>query len=304
MKSGGRKPEEMRMLDVLIVGSGPAGLTAGLYAARAGLDAVLLEKSMAGGQAALTNQIDNYPGFSEGIGGPELSMAMEQQAVKAGLTLLYEPALEIDCAGKRVRTDSGWHEARRLVLAMGARARVLGVEGEQRLTGSGVSYCATCDGAFYRGKRVVVVGGGNGAAEEALYLVGLGCEVLLIHRRDTLRAEQAVAERVLAHPRVHVLWNRQVKAFLGEKKLAAVRLDDGREEAVEGAFISIGRVPETDLVKGQLSMDAEGFLLAGEDCLTSVPGVYAAGDVRTKTVRQIVTATADGAVAVHGLEKV
>lgn len=291
------------MYDVAIVGGGPAGLTAGIYAARAGLSALLFEKLMAGGQAALTNHIENYPGYADGIGGPELSMAMEEQAVHAGVKVVYEGALQIDCAGKRVRTSEGWYEARQLILAMGAQPRRTGAEGEERLTGRGVSYCATCDGALYWGKRVAVIGGGNTAAEEALYLAGIGCDVLLIHRRDTLRAEEAVARRVLSDPRITPLWNRQVTAFEGDAQLERLCLDNGEAEEVAAAFVSIGRIPDTAIVEGQIDRDAGGFLIAGEDCKTNVAGVFAVGDARTKKLRQVVTAVSDGAVAAAALER-
>ncbi len=285
------------MQDVLIVGGGPAGLTAALYAARAGLSVLLLEKNMAGGQAGLTSRIENYPGFAEGVGGPELCMAMEEQAARAGAQILYEEALEIDCTGRRVRTARGYLAANNLILALGALPRRLGVPGEERFMGRGVSYCATCDGALYRGKRVAVIGGGNSAAEESLYLAGIGCDVLLVHRRDSLRAETAAALRVMQNPRITPLWNSHVEAFDGQKALEFMRLNEGRTEEIAGAFVSIGRLPDTALVKGQLEMDAQGFLLAGEDCRTAVPGVFVAGDARVKPLRQVVTAVADGAVA-------
>lgn len=290
------------MLDILIVGGGPAGLTAGIYASRAGLETLLLEKTTVGGQAATTAAIENYPGFSEGIGGVELSLAMEEQALRSGLTITYQAAREIDCAGKRVRTDTDWYEARRLVLALGASPRKLGVEGEERFIGRGISFCATCDGALYRGRTVAVVGGGNSAAEEALYLAGIGCEVLLIHRRGALRAEEAMAGRVLGNPRIQVLWNSEVQAFEGDKKLELIRLNGERAEAVSAVFEAVGRLPDTALVKGMVDMDGEGFIVAGEDCRTSMPGVYVVGDARTKKVRQLVTAVADGAVAVSAFE--
>lgn len=292
------------MYDVLIVGGGPAGLTAGLYAARAGKSVLLLEKQMAGGQVALTDKMENYPGFIEGIGGPELAMAMAEQAIGAGVKVFYEGAEEIDCAGRRVRTRNGWHEARQLILALGAKPRRLEVEGEERLIGRGISFCATCDGALYRGKRVAVVGGGNAAVEEALYLAGLGCDVLLIHRREAFRAERALADRVLQTPKITVLWNSRITAFIGGQKLDAIRLNGEREEAVEGVFISIGRVPDTVLLQGQVAMDEAGFIIAGEDCRTNVPGVFVAGDARTKDLRQVVTAVADGAIAASALESI
>lgn len=285
------------MHDVIVVGGGPAGLTAGLYAARAGLDVILLEKLLAGGQAALPDRIENYPGFPEGIGGPELCMAMERQAQNAGLAIRYETALEIDCVKRRVRTDAGWLSAKRLILAMGAQARRLEVEGEAAFAGRGVSYCATCDGAFYRGKRVAVVGGGNSAAEEALYLAGIAGEVLLIHRRDTLRAEAALAKKVLENKKITLLWNSRVQSVQGGEKVEKLLLDDGREKAVDGMFIAVGRLPDTGLVKGQLDLDELGFIRTNEDVRTSVPGVFAAGDVRVKALRQVITAASDGALA-------
>lgn len=285
------------MYDILIIGGGPAGLTAGLYAARAGKHVVILEKTMAGGQVGLTDKMENYPGFIEGVGGPELAMAMAEQALAAGAQILYDGALEIDCAGKRVRTRGGWHEAKRLILALGAQSRRLGVPGEAELIGRGISFCATCDGALYRGRRVAVVGGGNGAAEEALYLAGLGCEVLMIHRRDALRAEKALADRVAAETRITMLWNSEIAAFVGDGRLDRIRLTDGREEAVAGVFLAVGRVPDTEIVRGQLALDDVGYIVAGEDCRTSAEGVFVAGDVRTKLLRQVVTAVADGAVA-------
>ena len=289
------------MYDVIILGAGPAGMNAGLYAARAGQDTVLLERMTAGGQMALTSVIENYPGFTQGVGGLELGAMMERQAVGAGVRLVYETALEIDCAGRRVRTASGWLESKRLILAMGARAKSLGVPGEERLAGRGISYCATCDGALYRGKRVAVIGGGNSAAEDALYLAGIGCEVVMVHRRDSLRAETAVARRVLEHASISVLWNNRVAAFEGEAKLTQLLLEDGTAVPVNGAFVAIGRAPETELVRGQVEMDEYGFIRAGEDCRTSVSGVYVAGDARAKTLRQVVTAVADGAMAAEGI---
>ncbi len=291
------------MTDVMIIGGGPAGLTAGIYAARAGFSVILMEKLLAGGQAATTNQIENYPGFPEGIGGPELSMAMEEQAVRAGVQMKYDGVLEIDCAGKRVRTAGGWVEANQLILAMGAQPRRTGAEGEERFVGRGVSYCATCDGALYRGGKVAVIGGGNSAAEEALYLASIGCEVTLIHRRDTLRAEAAVSARVLSHQKIKPMWNKQVIAFLGKEKLTALKLNESPSLKVDVAFVAIGRLPDTALVAGQVELDRDGFIVSGEDCRTNLPGVFAVGDVRTKRLRQVVTAVSDGAVAASQLEK-
>jgi thioredoxin reductase (NADPH) len=251
---------------------------------------------------ALTSRVENYPGFPEGVDGPDLCMKMEEQAVRAGLELRYEGALEIDCAAKRVRTEAGWLEAKHLILALGAQARKLNVPGEEKLTGRGVSYCATCDGALYRDGRVAVVGGGNAAVEEALYLAGIAKAVTLIHRRDALRAEQALVNRALEHPRITILWNSEVERLTGEAKLEAIVLKDGRELPMDGLFVAIGRVPQTELVKGQLERNEQGFILADESCKTSLPGVFVAGDARAKALRQVVTAVADGAVAAAGCE--
>lgn len=291
------------MRDVLIIGGGPAGLTAALYAARAGLSVTILEKLLAGGQAAQTSRIENYPGFADGVDGVELSMEMERQAIRAGAEILYESAVEINIEQKRVRADSGWHPARALILAMGAHPRRLHVDGEERFIGRGVSFCATCDGALYRGKRVAVIGGGNSAAEEALYLSGIGCHVLLIHRRDALRAEKAVAEQALSKENILPLWNSQVEAFLGEAKLSSLRLNGGRTEPVDAAFVAIGRVPDTTLVTGQVPMDTDGFIMADDLCQTGVPGVFAVGDARRKPLRQIVTAVSDGAIAANEVSR-
>lgn len=291
------------MQDVLIIGGGPAGLTAGLYVARAGFSVTILEKLMAGGQVALTNKVENYPGFADGIGGPELCMEMEQQAIRAGAQVRYEGALEIDCTGRRARTDVDWYSAKALILAMGAHPKRLEVEGEEQFIGRGVSFCATCDGALYRGKRVAVIGGGNSAVEEALYLSGIGCEVLLVHRRDALRAEAKVAAEVFACPHITVLWNSQVEALLGDSRLMAMRLHDGRTEAIDAAFVSVGRTPDTSLVQGQLPMNAQGFVKTDKACRTGVDGVFAVGDMREKELRQIVTAVSDGAIAASGIRQ-
>lgn len=285
------------MYDILIIGGGPAGLTAAIYGARAGKNVLLLEKLMAGGQSALTNRIENFPGFPDAVGGPELALAMAEQAINSGAQIFYDGALEIDCAGKRVRTQSGWHEASYMILAVGAKPRRLGVEGEERLMGRGIGFCATCDGALYKGKRVAVVGGGNTAAEDVLYLAELGCDVLMIHRRDTLRAEKTLADRINANPRITVFWNSTVEEFEGDQKLERIRLNADRVEPVDAAFIAIGRIPDTELLTGQIQMDEGGFIVAGEDCQTSVERVFVAGDARTKALRQVVTATADGAIA-------
>lgn len=287
--------------DVMIVGGGPAGLTAGLYAARAGLKAVLLEQMFAGGQASTTDRLENYPGFPEGIGGPELMMEFERQAVSAGLEIRYEQAETLTLAGevKRARVSGGEIEAKTVILCMGAGRSLLNVPGEQELTGRGVSYCATCDGAFYRNKHVAVVGGGDTAMEDALYLARMCEKVTLIHRRDRLRAIGRQAEAVRGHERIEILYNTRVEGVEKAESGLTLRLDGERTLAVDGMFVAIGTRPESGLIAGQLETDAAGFVLAGEDTHTSLPGVFAAGDLRKKPLRQVVTAASDGAVAAY-----
>ena len=289
------------LYDVMIIGGGPAGLTAGLYAARAGLKAVLLEQMFVGGQASTTDKLENYPGFPEGIGGPELMMQFEQQAVNAGLEVRYELAESLELTGdiKRARTMSGDIEAKTVILCMGAGRSLLGVPGEQELTGRGVSYCATCDGALYRGKHVAVVGGGDTAMEDVLYLAGVCEKVTLIHRRDKLRAVGRQADAVRAHEKVEILYNTRVEKVEKAENGIVLHLNDERSLDAAGVFVAIGTKPESALIAGQVETDKNGFILAGEDTRTSVPGVFAAGDLRKKPLRQVVTAASDGAVAAY-----
>jgi thioredoxin reductase (NADPH) len=300
----------MKHYDMMIIGGGPGGYTAALYGARAGLDVLVLERMSAGGQMALTHQIDNYPGFEDGIDGFELGMKMQQQAQKFGAeTKMAEvTALDLNANPKLVRTTEGDFYARTVVLATGAEPRLLGVPMEQELTGRGVHYCAACDGMFYRGKTVVVVGGGNSAAAEALVLSRVAEKVILVHRRDTLRAERSVAAALEKAENVEFRWNSTVSALLHDGVVTGVRLrdvDTGEESnvACDGVFVSIGRSPVSGLVEGQLLLDEQGYVVADESTRTSIPGVYAVGDVRTKAVRQIVTAVADGASAAHFAEE-
>lgn len=289
------------LYDVMIIGGGPAGLTAGLYAARAGLKAILLEQMFAGGQASTTDKLDNYPGFPDGIGGPELMMQFEQQAMNAGLEIRYEPAESLELAGeiKRAHAMSGVIEAKTAILCMGAGRSLLGAPGEQELTGRGVSYCATCDGALYKGKQVAVVGGGDTAMEDALYLARVCEKVTLIHRRDQLRAIGLQADAVRNHDKIEILYNTQVEKIEKAETGILLRLNGERELSVHGVFIAIGTRPETALIAGQVETDRAGFILAGEDTHTSLPGVFAAGDLRKKPLRQVVTAASDGAVAAY-----
>ena len=299
-----------KIYDVVVVGGGPGGFTAALYATRAGLDTVLVEKLSAGGQMTETAQIDNYPGYPNGVDGFTLGAAMQEGAVRFGCEVKAAEVLSLDLTGpiKRIITDNGELQGRTVILATGATHRPLGVEGESALVGRGVGYCATCDGMFFRGKTVAVVGGGNSAAADALYLSRICKKVYLVHRRDTLRATKIYHEPLLQAENVEFKWNSRVVELRSEAKLTGVVVEnvvDGtREElTLDGLFISIGRTPETALVKGQISLDEGGYVVADETTKTTLDGVFAVGDVRTKPFRQIVTATADGAVAAHFAEE-
>jgi len=296
--------------DMLVVGGGPGGYTAALYAARAGLDTVVLEKLSAGGQMALTEQIDNYPGFENGIDGFSLAENMQKQAERFGARSEYAEVLRMDLTAvpKLVETSEGIFRGKTVVLATGADPRTLGVAGETELLGRGVAYCAACDGMAYKGKTVAVVGGGNSAAEDALLLSRIAEKVILIHRRDTLRATKVYQQPLMSAQNVEFRWNSTVTELLHDGKLTGVKLRDvntGEETVLpcDGLFISVGRKPASQLAEGQLELDAGGYIAADETTKTSVPGVFAVGDVRTKLLRQVVTAVADGAVAVHMAEE-
>ena len=299
-----------KVYDMIIVGGGPGGYTAALYAARAGLDVMLIERLSAGGQMNLTGQIDNYPGFPEGVDGFQLGYHMQQQAERFGAKTKYAEVLRLELKDKikTVETNEGVYKAKSVVISTGANPRNLGVEREREMVGRGVGYCAHCDGMFYKGKSVVVVGGGNSAVAEALFLSRIAKEVILVHRRDSLRATQIYHKPLQEAANIRILWNSQVVELLGEDVLDGVKVQnllDGSVEQlnVQGVFVSIGRKPATDLVKDQLTLDGAGYIMAGEDTKTNLPGVYAVGDVRTKALRQIVTAVADGAMAAHMAEQ-
>ena len=297
-----------RIYDMVILGGGPGGYTAALYAARAGLDTVVLERLSAGGQMALTSEIDNYPGFPEGIDGFELGMKFQEQAEKFGAKTEYAEVrgLELRSDPKVLHTSEGDFFARTVVIATGAGPRKLGLPDEERLTGRGVHYCAHCDGMFYRGKTVAIVGGGNSAAAEALYLSRVAKKVILIHRRDSLRATKIYHEPLKNLSNLEFYWNSAVTELIGDERLRAVRVKNllsGEEEElqIDALFVSIGRKPATDLVAGQLELE-NGYIAADESTQTSIPGVYAVGDIRTKALRQIITAASDGANAAHHAE--
>ena len=298
-----------RIYDMVIIGGGPAGYTAALYAARAGLQVVVLEKLSAGGQMAQSHQIDNYPGFPEGIDGFDLGMRMQEQAERFGAVTEYAQVtgLELTKAPKVIQTSEGTFYGKTVVLSTGANPRPLGLPEEQMLVGRGVAYCAACDGMFYRGKTVAVIGGGNSAVADALLLSRIAKKVILIHRRDSLRATKIYHEQLEKAPNVEFRWNSVVREILHGEKVSGLHLENvqtGERSQLDcdGVFISIGRNPATELVAGQLELDRDGYVIADETTRTNIPGVYAVGDVRTKHLRQIVTAVADGAMAVHMAE--
>ena len=301
--------EKFNIYDTVIIGGGPAGYTAGLYAARAGLKALILEKLSPGGQMAMSHKIDNYPGFPEGIDGFSLAENMERQALQFGLEseLADVQSVDLKADPKVLRTSEGTFLAKTVILATGAVPRTLGLPEESALVGRGLHYCAACDGMFFRGKTVVVAGGGNSAAGEALLLSRVAKKVIVVHRRDTLRAEKIYHTPLMEAQNVEFRWNSEVIRLLHGETLTGVILRDRltgaeTELACDGLFVSVGRRPATELIAGQVALDGGGYVIAGESTETNVPGVYAAGDLRTKQVRQVVTAVADGAAAVHGVE--
>ena len=293
-----------KIYDVVVIGGGPGGYTAAMYAARAGLDTLVLEKLTAGGQMTETLQIDNYPGFEEGIDGITLGEKMQAGAERFGVETRMAEVARAKLAGnmKTLETDLGTVYAKAVIIATGARHRHLGLEEEEQLVGRGVGYCAACDGMFYKDKIVAVVGGGNSAAADAMLLSRVARKVYLIHRRDSLRASKVYHDPLMKAERVEFLWNTTVNGLIHTEKLTGVNLKNvqtGEESdlALDGLFISIGRAPETGLFVGQIALDAQGYIAAEETTRTSLPGVFAVGDVRTKPMRQIVTAVGDGAVA-------
>jgi thioredoxin reductase (NADPH) len=300
---------------VLIIGAGAAGLTAAIYAARANLRPIVVQGLQPGGQMTITTDVENYPGFAEVIQGPWLMDQMARQATNCGAELLFDVVTEVDLSARpfRVRADSGdLYLADALIVATGAQARWLGLESEARFSGAGVSACATCDGFFFKGKPVAIVGGGNTAVEEALYLAQMCRKVTLIHRRGSLRAEKVMQDRLFKHPKIEVLWDHVVDEVLGTEapkavtgvRVRHVRSGETHELAVDGLFVAIGHDPATALFKGQLDMDPEGYLLTRPGSTqTGIPGVFAAGDVQDKIYRQAVTAAGSGCMAALDAER-
>ena len=296
--------------DMIIIGGGPAGYTAALYAARAGFDTMVIEKMAPGGQMALTGDIDNYPGFDEGVDGLTLGMKMQKGAERFGAKSVFAEVTAVDFSEKikKVETKKAVYFAKTVAISTGADPRTLGIDGEEKLIGRGVHYCAHCDGRFYKGKTVAVVGGGNSAAADALYLSRIAEKVYVIHRRDTLRATKIYHEPLMRAENVEFLWNSTVSDFVVDKRVIGVKIKDvlsgaEREIDLNGIFVSIGRKPATAFLGGAVALDENGYIIADESTKTSIPGVYAIGDVRTKALRQVVTAAADGAVAVHYAEE-
>ena len=296
--------------DVIVIGGGPAGYTTALYASRAGLSTLVIEKLYAGGQMTQTTQIDNYPGFYEQIDGFTLGMNMQLGAQRFGVETVNEEVLSVQLDGseKTVETSEDIYTAKTVIIATGAGHKHLGVEKEEELTGRGVAYCASCDGMFYRDKTVAVVGGGNSAAADAMVLSRIAKKVYLIHRRDQLRATKVYHDPLMKAENIEFCWNSTVAELLHGDKLTGVKLKNtltGEEKdlILDGLFVSVGRSPNTELFKQQLELDGDGYIVADESTRTNIPGVFAVGDVRTKAVRQIVTAAADGAVAAHYAEE-
>ena len=293
-----------KIYDVLIVGGGGAGLTAALYASRANLSTVLFEKLVPGGQIASTDLVENYPGFTEGILGPEIAQKMEAQAIRYGTQIAYEEVRTLSKKGDifEARTDDALYLAHSVICAMGASFRLLGVANEKGLTGKGVSYCATCDGAFFKGKKVVVVGGGDSALQEGLFLTRFAEQVTIIHRRDALRASPILQERAKNHAKIKFIWDTVIDKIEGEKKVSSVllrNLKTGQNQSIptDGVFIFIGHDPNSQLAKGFADLDAKGYVITNAALETSVRGVFAAGEVRQGAVRQLVAACGEGCSA-------
>ncbi|MBN3032494.1 MAG: thioredoxin-disulfide reductase [Candidatus Saganbacteria bacterium] len=293
------------LYDLLIVGGGPAGLTAALYAGRARLKTLLIERMVLGGQASNAFQIENYPGFAEAVSGHDLARKMAEQTGKLGVPVLWGSAGALKPAENgqfELPVDDKTIRGRAVIIATGSESAKLNVPGEAQLRGRGVSYCATCDGPFYKNKNVIVVGGGNAAVEEALYLTRFAAKVSLVHRRDELRAARLIVEKAKSHPKIYFFWHSQLEEIKGEKTVKEVIVKDlvsGKKLIVpaDGVFIYIGYQPSSNLVRGLVKLNEQGYIITDDKLATSLPGVFAAGDVRVKSLRQIVTAAGDGAVA-------
>jgi thioredoxin reductase (NADPH) len=302
--------ESSNKYDVIIIGGGPAGLSAGIYTARARLSTLLIERAAIGGQIINAARVENYPGYTDGVSGIDLTQAMHHQAEKFGVKTLYDEVIGIELSGKQkvVKTPQGDFLAGTVIVAGGAERQKLGVPGEAEFTGKGVSYCATCDGAFFRDKAVAVIGGGNAAVTEALELTKFAIKVYIIHRRNEFRATKIMQEKLLADSRIKPVWDTVVTAIVGDKlvnkiKLHNVTTNKDSELNVSGVFVSVGSQPATGYLKGLLTLDAVGAIVTNDKLETSVPGIFAAGDIRSGSIRQVVGAAGDGAVAAINASK-
>jgi len=302
--------KQAKPYDVIIIGGGPAGMTAGLYTSRARLKTLLIENGLFGGQMTTTELIENYPGFPQGVSGEELSRFMEEQAKRFGMEAISDEVVEIGPERdlKRVKTYEGEYFCRSLIICTGTEYRKLGVPGEEKFKGRGISYCATCDGAFFKDSRIIVVGGGDSALTEALFLTKFVSELTIIHRRDALRATKIYQERALSNPKIKFLWNSVVQEIKGDSVVRSavvknMKTGDVKEVETEGAFLFIGLVPRTHFLKELVQMDESGYVVTNENCETSVKGIFAAGDCRKKLLRQISTSVGDGATAAFAAEK-
>ena len=298
------------MYDVLVIGAGPAGMTAAIYAARAGYNTAMVEVGVPGGQAATTEIIENYPGFPQGVAGPDLMYKFFEQTQTFGVEMLYGYVEKLECEGevKKVKVGDNVYESKAVVIASGAKPRTLGVANEDRMRGRGVSYCATCDGFFFKDKDVLVVGGGDTAVEEAMYLTKMCASVTLIHRRDQLRANRTAQNRALANEKLKIIYNTTLEEIIGEDKVTAVKLKNkitGEETILEinGIFIFAGYLPNNDFFPAELEVDKNGYVLTDEKMQTNIPGVFAVGDVRKKALRQVTTAVGDGGAVSSAIEE-
>ncbi len=309
--SSKKETKEEIIYDAIIIGGGPAGLTAGIYLSRARMDTLLIEKAMPGGQAVLTEIIENYPGFPEGISGPELMQKIEEQAVQFGLKIEYGEVEEVKIQEdkvKIVRINNQEYRTLTIILTSGAEASKLDVPGEEKLRGRGVSYCATCDAPFFKDQKIVVIGGGDTAIEEALYLTKFVREVTIIHRRDRLRATKILQERVFANKKINFVWDSVVTKILGKEKVEGVLIQNkktGEEKEIscQGVFVFVGNVPNSKFLNESIKLDLKGYILTDDNMMTSQEGIYACGDVRKKILRQVVTACGEGATAAFAAQK-
>jgi thioredoxin reductase (NADPH) len=302
--------KETKIYEVIIIGGGPAGLTAGLYTSRSRFNTLLIEIGLLGGQMTTTEVIENYPGFPQGINGDELSRLMEEQAKRFGLEVVSQEVVEVKLEGERklVKTDESTYLCEALIICTGTEYRKLGIPGEKEFTGKGVSYCATCDGAFFKDSQIVVVGGGDSALTEALFLTKFAKELTIIHRRDVLRGTKIYQERVLSNPKIKMLWNSVVQKIKGDSIVRSIVIKNVKtgeidEFNTEGVFLFVGVSPRTQFLKNLITFDEAGYIVTDENCETSIKGIFAAGDCRKKLLRQIATAVGDGATAAFATEK-